>query len=120
MKISKPILLAGIVMLPVCGTVAAAPIYLSCEFNHPSGKPQIFNFALDESASTFGVFAPSTGSQRTSKGVFEGSKVTLNEGTVAWEVDLPTRVVIRDMRMIEKKDSGKCKDVSEEQSGFER
>lgn len=105
-------------MWPVCASLAAAPIYLSCEFAHPSGKPQVFNFALDESASTLGVFVPSTGSERTSQGVFAANKVTLNEGTVAWEIDVSTRIVIRDMRMIEKKDRGNCKEISAEQSGF--
>ncbi|WP_028602988.1 hypothetical protein [Ottowia thiooxydans] len=119
MKIATKVVTASIVMLSFAGTVAAAPVYLSCEFKHPSGKPQVFNFALDESASTLGVFVPSTGSERTSKATFSADKVSLNEGTVAWEIDVSKRAVIRDMRMIEKKDSGTCKSISAEQSGFE-
>ncbi|WP_075654325.1 hypothetical protein [Pseudochrobactrum sp. B5] len=46
-------------------------------------------------------------------------KTSLNEGSVAWEIDLVKNTVIRDKRMVGEKDSGTCKPISAEQSGFE-
>lgn len=120
MRIARKILVAGMAIWPISGALAASPLYLSCEFKQPSGKPQVFNLVLDESADTVGVYVPSSGSQRTSQGVFAANKVSLNEGSVAWEIDLSNRTIVRDMRMVGGKDSGKCKEVSAEQSGFEQ
>ncbi|CDN94727.1 hypothetical protein [Agrobacterium tumefaciens] len=97
----------------------AAPTYLSCEFASSKGTPQVFNFVLDEAAGTFGVYVPASGSQRMEKGTFAGGKASLNEGSVAWEIDIPKRSVIRDKRMVGEKDGGTCKTISEAQSGFE-
>lgn len=97
----------------------AAPTYLSCEFATSKGTPQVFNFVLDEAAGTFGVYVPASGSQRMEKGTFAGGKASLNEGSVAWEIDIAKGSVIRDKRMVGEKDSGTCKAVSHEQSGFE-
>ena len=97
----------------------AAPTYLSCEFTTSNGTPQVFNFALDEAAGTFGVYVPASGSQRMEKGTFAGGKASLNEGSVAWEIDIAKGSVIRDKRMVGEKDSGTCKTISHAQSGFE-
>jgi len=97
----------------------AAPTYLSCEFTASKGTPQVFNFALDEAAGTFGVYVPASGSQRIEKGTFAGGKASLNEGSVAWEIDIAKGSVIRDKRMVGEKDSGTCKTISHAQSGFE-
>ncbi|MBX8812174.1 hypothetical protein KHQ08_04365 [Pseudochrobactrum algeriensis] len=48
-----------------------------------------------------------------------GQKTSLNEGSVVWEIDLAKNTVIRDKRMVGEKDSGTCKPISAEQSGFE-
>lgn len=53
------------------------------------------------------------------KGTFAGGKASLNEGSVAWEIDIAKRSVIRDKRMIGEKDGGTCKTISHAQSGFE-
>ncbi len=97
----------------------AAPTYLSCEFPGSKGTPQVFNFALDEAAGTFGVYVPASGSQRMEKGTFAGGKASLNEGSVAWEIDIAKSSVIRDKRMVGEKDGGTCKTISHAQSGFE-
>ncbi|MCZ7933837.1 hypothetical protein O9X90_16095 [Agrobacterium leguminum] len=97
----------------------AAPTYLSCEFASSKGTPQVFNFALDEAAGTFGVYVPASGSQRMEKGTFAGGKASLNEGSVAWEIDIAKGSVIRDKRMVGEKDGGTCKTISHAQSGFE-
>ncbi len=97
----------------------ATPTYLSCEFAQSTGVPQVFNFALDATTMTFSVYVPASGSQRNSKGTFADGKATLNEGSVAWEIDLSNGTVIRDKRMVSERDSGICKTISEEQSGFE-
>lgn len=97
----------------------AAPTYLSCEFASSKGTPQVFNFVLDEATGTFGVYVPASGSQRMEKGTFAGGKASLNEGSVAWEIDIAKRAVIRDKRMVGEKDGGTCKTISEAQSGFE-
>ena len=97
----------------------AAPAYLSCEFANPKGTSQVFNFALDEAAGTFGVYVPASGSQRMEKGTFAGGKASLNEGSVAWEIDIAKGSVIRDKRMVGEKDGGTCKTISQAQSGFE-
>jgi hypothetical protein len=41
------------------------------------------------------------------------------KGSVAWEIDIAKRTVIRDKRMVGEKDGGTCKTISHEQSGFE-
>ncbi|MCZ7447291.1 hypothetical protein O8B93_06785 [Agrobacterium rhizogenes] len=97
----------------------ATPTYLSCEFAGSKGVPQVFNFALDEKAGTFGVYVPASGSERREKGIFADGKASLNEGSVAWEIDIAKATVIRDKRMVGEKDSGTCKTISQEQSGFE-
>ncbi|MFK0208534.1 hypothetical protein [Agrobacterium sp. NPDC090283] len=97
----------------------AAPTYLSCEFAGSKGASQVFNFALDQAAGTFGVYVPASGSQRMEKGTFSGGKASLNEGSVAWEIDIAKGSVIRDKRMIGEKDGGTCKTISQAQSGFE-
>nr|MBP8937470.1 hypothetical protein [Agrobacterium sp.] len=97
----------------------AAPTYLSCEFAGSKGTPQVFNFALDEAAGTFGVYVPASGSQRIEKGTFAGGKASLNEGSVAWEIDVAKGSVIRDKRMVGEKDGGICRTISHAQSGFE-
>lgn len=98
------------------GTVAfAAPTYLSCEF----AGSQVFNFALDESKGTFGVYVPASGSERSAEGTFADGKASLNEGSVAWEIDLAKNTIIRDKRMVGEKDNGTCKSITAEESGFE-
>lgn len=119
MNAATPILVASILLWPSAAALAANPLYLSCEFKNPTGDPQVFNFALDEAAGTFGVYVPSSGSQRTSQGVFAANIASLNEGTVAWEIDLSKGLIVRDMRMVGAKDKGVCKEISAEQSGFE-
>ncbi|MGJ4857503.1 hypothetical protein ACN6KF_003493 [Labrys sp. La1] len=104
-------------MLPV-SVALGAPTYLSCSFPNPPKEPQIFNFALDASSGTLGVHVPETGSERKVRAVFGASTVTANEGSVAWEIDLSRRAVIRDKRMVGEKDRGACKDISAEESGF--
>ncbi|MCJ2875396.1 UNVERIFIED_ORG: hypothetical protein QE446_000011 [Rhizobium sp. SORGH_AS260] len=96
-----------------------APTYLCCEFATSKGTSQVFNFALDEAAGTFGVYAPASGSQRREKGTFTDGKASLNEGSVAWEIDIAKGSVIRDKRMVGEKDGGTCKTISHAQSGFE-
>lgn len=110
---------AIVVLLASSSSAFAAQQYLSCEFPRPTGAPQIFNFALDEAAGTFGVFVPASGSQRVAAGTFAAGKASLNEGTVAWEIDIAKGTVIRDSRMIGEKDSGTCTPITAEQSGFE-
>jgi len=119
MKTANQVLVASMVLWPSSAALAASPLYLSCEFKYPSGNPQVFNFALDEAAGTFGLSVPSSGSQRTSQGVFAANKASLNEGTVAWEIDLSNRLIVRDMRMVGAKDKGVCKEISAKQSGFD-
>lgn len=97
----------------------AVPTYLSCEFAASKETPQVFNFALDEAAGTFGVYVPASGSQRMEKGTFAGGKASLNGGSVAWEIDIAKGSVIRDKRMVGEKDGGTCKTISHAQSGFE-
>ncbi|MCZ4431817.1 hypothetical protein O3S81_19040 [Agrobacterium sp. SOY23] len=97
----------------------ATTTYLSCEFPTSKGIPQVFNFALDEAAGTFGVYVPASGSQRMEKGTFAGGKASLNEGSVAWEIDIAKGSVIRDQRMVGEKDGGTCKTISHARSGFE-
>lgn len=97
----------------------AAPTYLSCEFASSKGTPQVFNFALDAAAGTFGVYVPASGSQRIEKGTFTDGKASLNEGSVAWEIDIAKGSVIRDKRMVGERDGGTCKTISHAQSGFE-
>jgi hypothetical protein len=96
----------------------AAPTYLSCELAGSKGTPQVFNFALDAAAGTFGVYVPASGSQRMENGTFSGGKASLNEGSVAWEIDIAKGSVIRDKRMVGEKDGGTCKTISQAQSGF--
>ncbi|MND25896.1 hypothetical protein D3C80_163330 [compost metagenome] len=110
---------AAAAMLFSSAVAFATPTYLSCEFASSKGTPQVFNFALDEAAGTFGVYVPASGSQRMEKGTFAGGKASLNEGSVAWEIDIAKGSVIRDKRMVGERDSGTCKAVSHEQSGFE-
>ncbi|HVJ61592.1 MAG TPA: hypothetical protein VM555_02635 [Tahibacter sp.] len=98
----------------------AAPTYLACEFAHPSGKPQVFNFALDEDSGKLGVHVPATGSQRSVDGTYTAGKVTANEGAVAWEIDPAALTVIRDKRMVKEKDRGACKAISAGEAGFEQ
>ncbi|WP_312841673.1 hypothetical protein [Sinorhizobium psoraleae] len=38
-------------------------------------------------------------------------KASLNEGSVAWEIDIAKGSVIRDKRMVGEKDSGTCKTI---------
>lgn len=116
--ITGTVFTAASLLFSVSGAFAA-PTYLSCEFASAKGAPQIFNFALDEKARTFGVYVPASGSERREKGTFAGGKASLNEGSVAWEIDIAKGTVIRDKRMVGEKDSGTCKTVSHEQSGFE-
>jgi hypothetical protein len=119
LKVMTRSVFAGVIMLVSGSDAFAAPTYLTCEFADPTGEPQVFNFALDESARTFGVYVPASGSQRTAEGTFADGKASLNEGAVAWEIDLAKGVVIRDKRMVGEKDSGTCKTISAEQSGFD-
>lgn len=119
MKTMTSTLVAAAALLVAGSSAYTAPTYLSCEFASPSGKPQIFNFALDASAGTFGVYVPATGSQRTAQGTFSDGKASLNEGSVAWEIDLGKGAIIRDKRMVGEKDSGACKPITAEESGFE-
>ncbi|UNZ53826.1 hypothetical protein [Agrobacterium tumefaciens] len=110
---------AAALLFTVSGAVAT-PTYLSCEFASSKGAPQVFNFALDEKKNgTFGVYVPASGSQRMEKGTFAGGKASLNEGSVAWEIDIAKGSVIRDKRMVGEKDGGTCKTISRAQSGFE-
>ncbi len=51
--------------------------------------------------------------------LFFGGKASLNEGSVAWEIDIAKSSVIRDKRMVGVKDGGTCKTISRAQSGFE-
>ncbi|WP_198939201.1 hypothetical protein [Agrobacterium sp. YIC 4121] len=53
------------------------------------------------------------------KGAFAGGKASLNEGSMAWEIDIAKGSVIRDKRMVGEKDDGTCKTISHAQSGFE-
>ncbi|EGL65515.1 hypothetical protein AGRO_1899 [Agrobacterium sp. ATCC 31749] len=52
-------------------------------------------------------------------GTFSGGKASLNEGSVAWEIDIAKGSFIRDKRMVGEKDGGTCKTISHAQSGFE-
>ncbi|MGP4687096.1 hypothetical protein [Agrobacterium pusense] len=79
----------------------------------------MFNLVLDEVAGTFRVYVPASGSQRIERGTFSRGKASLNEGSVAWEIDVAKGSVIRDKRMVGEKDSGTCKTISHAQSGFE-
>lgn len=106
-------------MLIAGSSAFAAPTYLSCAFPQPGKAPQLFNFALDAAAGTFGIHVPASGSQRTAKGRFADGKASLNEGAVAWEIDIANGTIIRDKRMVGEKDGGTCKTISAEQSGFE-
>lgn len=110
---------ATVAILVSSSSAFAGPTYLSCEFAQPTGKSQVFNFALDASAGTFGVYIPASGSERTAVGKFVEGKASLNEGAVAWEIDLANGTIIRDKRMVGEKDSGTCNTISAEQSGFE-
>jgi hypothetical protein len=117
--ISQVSLVAGLMILPISGAMAA-PRYLSCEFARPFGKPQIFNFALDASSGMLGIHVPSTGSERRVKAVFAAKTVSANEGAVAWEIDPSKLVVVRDKRMVGEKDRGVCKRISTGESGFDQ
>lgn len=119
MKAFPKAALATVIMIVSGSSALAAPTYLTCEFPNPTGAPQVFNFAIDATARTFGVYVPASGSQRTAEGTFPDGKATLNEGTVAWEIDLANGTVIRDKRMVGEKDKGTCKSITAEQSGFE-
>ena len=119
MKIITRFVFANTALLLSGSAALAAPTYLTCELADPAGKSQIFNFALDTSAGTVGVYVPASGSQRSAEGIFASEKASLNEGSVAWEIDLAQNTVIRDKRMVGEKDSGTCKPISAEQSGFE-
>lgn len=119
MKVIKGTGLAAAALFFLVSDSFAAPTYLSCEFASSKGTPQVFNFALDEAAGTFGVYVPASGSQRMEKGTFAGGKASLNEGSVAWEIDIAKGSVIRDKRMVGEKDGGTCKTISRAQSGFE-
>jgi hypothetical protein len=110
---------ATIAMIISSSGAFAAPTYFSCEFAQPTGATQVFNFALDADAGTFGVYVPASGSQRTAAGTFTEGKAGLNEGSVAWEIDLAKGTIIRDKRMVGEKDTGTCKTISAEESGFE-
>ncbi|UXT98677.1 hypothetical protein [Agrobacterium tumefaciens] len=110
---------AATALLFLSSPALAAQTYLSCEFAGSKGTPQVFNFALDDAAGTFGVYVPASGSQRMEKGTFAGGKASLNEGSVAWEIDIAKGSVIRDKRMVGEKDSGTCKTITHAQSGFE-
>ncbi|SFJ48368.1 hypothetical protein SAMN05216304_108222 [Bosea sp. OK403] len=117
--ISQVSLVAGLMIVSISGA-SAAPRYLSCEFAQPSGKSQIFNFALDASSGMLGIHVPSTGSERQVKAVFAANTVSANEGAVAWEIDPSKLVVVRDKRMVGEKDRGVCKHISAGASGFEQ
>jgi hypothetical protein len=119
MKTIAQVSFAAFLTLSRAGALAA-PTYLACEFAHPSGKPQVFNFALDEASGKLGVHVPSTGSQRSVEGTYEAGKVTANEGSVAWEIDPAALTVIRDKRMVKEKDRGACKTISAGEAGFEQ
>ncbi|MGV2111669.1 hypothetical protein ACQZ46_10355 [Agrobacterium salinitolerans] len=119
MKIITGIGFTVVVLLFSISGALAAPTYLSCEFTGSKGTPQVFNFALDAAAGTFGVYVPASGSQRMEKGTFAGGRASLNEGSMAWEIDIAKGSVIRDKRMVSEKDSGTCKTISQAQSGFE-
>lgn len=118
MKLPLKAAFTAVAMLFPFSSAMAAPTYLSCELPTSAGVAQVFNFALDATAGTFGVYVPSTGSQRTANGIFTGGKASLNEGTVAWEIDIGKRTIIRDKRMVGEKDRGTCKTISAGQSGF--
>lgn len=118
----KMISLAGLAaclaLLPV-SSVLAAPTYLLCRFADPPNEAQIFNFMLEPPSETLGIHVPETGSQRKVKGELNAGKLSANEGFVAWEVDPAALIVIRDKRMVARKDRGVCTVISAAQSGFE-
>lgn len=111
---------AALALLMASTSTFAATTYLTCEFTDPSGKPQVFNFALDQEAGTFGVYVPASGSERMERGTFADNKASLNEGAIAWEIDLASGTIIRDRRMLGEKDQGSCSAISAERSGFEQ
>ena len=111
--------LAAVALLGTATGAHAAPTYISCRFATTAGAAQVFNFAVDAAAGTIGVYVPASGSQRREKGWFADGKAGLNEGTVAWEIDLANGTIIRDKRMVGEKDSGTCEPILAEQSGFE-
>ncbi|MBO0133766.1 hypothetical protein [Agrobacterium burrii] len=119
LKVTTRTAFAAAALLFSVSSAFAAPTYLSCEFAGSKGISQVFNFALDEATGTFGVYVPASGSRRMEKGTFAGDKASLNEGSVAWEIDIAKGSVIRDKRMVGEKDSGTCKTISHAQSGFE-
>lgn len=54
------------------------------------------------------------------RGTFADNKASLNEGAIAWEIDLASGTIIRDRRMVGEKDQGSCSAISAERSGFEQ
>lgn len=97
----------------------AGETYLACTFAQPPGAPLVFHFRIDKASGKLGVYAPSTGSERSVDAVYAGAKVSANEGTVGWEIDPAARTVIRDKRMVGEKDRTTCKRIAAAESGFE-
>jgi hypothetical protein len=64
------------------------------------------------------LIVSATGVKSLYRLLFSDGKASLNEGSVAWEIDIANRSVIRDKRMVGEKDGGTCKTISQAQSGF--